>query len=89
MRAAIEQGQPVQCDADRAWPVEEMLVAVHESARRDGQWIELPLTELTSIEKDMHADYLKLYGHAWNDIDGPISAALPRGGVRWSVLGDL
>ena len=86
---SIVNDQPVQYPPDTAWRDQEMVVALMESARLGSQWLDLPLEEETQVEKDMHDQYLELYGHPWHDIDSLIKSPLPRGGVRWTVLGDL
>ena len=86
---ALVNDKPVQYPPDMAWRDQEMVVALMESARLGSQWLDLPLQSETQVEKDMHDQYLELYGHPWHDIDSLIKSPLPRGGVRWAVLGDL
>lgn len=88
-RAAILEDTPVRYGTHNAWADQELVVAVHESARR-GTWLNLPLTEETSVERDMNEAFKSVYGCAWDDIPGLMKAKLISGGrVRWEVLRDL
>lgn len=88
-RKDIAEDRPASYGPHNAWADQELIVAVQESARR-GTWIELPLPEETSVEQDMHEAFKKIYGCAWDDIDGLMKAKLISGGrVRWEVLHDL
>ena len=42
---------------------QEVLTALRESARRDGAWVNLPLTELTAGEGQLQEDYAQRHGH--------------------------
>jgi len=87
-RDAILEDTPVSYGAANAWADQELAVACHESART-GTWIDLPLKEETSIERDMNAPFKKLYGYAWDDPD-LLKARIPSAGlVRWEVIHDL
>lgn len=88
-RAAILEDTPVRYGPHNAWADQELVVAVHESARR-GTWINLPLTEDTSVEREIHESFKPVYGCAWDDIPGLMKAKLISGGrVRWEILHDL
>jgi len=88
-RAAILEDTPARYGPQNAWTDQELVVAVHESARR-GTWVDLPLTEDTSVERDQHEAFKSVYGCAWDDIPGLMKAKLISGGrVRWEVLRDL
>jgi predicted dehydrogenase len=65
----------------------EILFALRESARRGNVWVELPLTEATELEKRLHEEYRKLYGHNPDEVEALASVAFPRGGVRYRIAG--
>jgi predicted dehydrogenase len=83
-RSVTEDLNP-EYGAENAWRDQELCVAVRESALRGSIWVELPLSELTEVERGMHEAYHKLYGCDALDIKGMSKVAFPRGGVRWEV----
>ena len=72
MRRAIQEGTDPPYGAANARADQEVLLAIRESARRDGAWIDLPLTEVTETERLLHEDYRRRYGH---DPLGPAEVA--------------
>ena len=57
---------------------QEVLIALRESARRDGAWVDLPLTAITEGERQLHADYARRYGHdPLGDIEAVIATQHP------------
>ena len=65
----------------------EILFALRESARRGNEWVKLPLTEVTELEKRLHEEYRKMYGHDPDEVEALASVAFPRGGVRYRIAG--
>ena len=65
----------------------EILFALRESARRDSDWMDLPLTEPTELEKEIEADFRACYGHGPDEVEALANVAFPRGGVRYRVAG--
>jgi len=82
---AVTEGLPAEYPPERAWPDQEMWIALRESALRGNTWVDLPLKGVTSFEEMMQAEYLALYGRPWDDVEGLTRVAFPRGGVRWTV----
>ncbi|MBC7287057.1 MAG: Gfo/Idh/MocA family oxidoreductase [Armatimonadetes bacterium] len=82
---AVSQNATPDYPPEKAWPDQEIWIALRESALHGSQWVELPLRGLTEFEKMMHEEYARLYGRRWDDIEGLRSVAFPRGGVRWTV----
>jgi len=85
-RAVTEDAEP-EYGALNARRDLEILFALRESARRDSAWVSLPLTEETELEKQLHEEYRKLYGHDPEEAEALANVAFPRGGVRWTVAG--
>ena len=79
-RADILVGMCQAIQADAAPPYggraaradQEVLIAVRESAGRDGAWVDLPLAGATAHEQQLHEAYARRYGH---DPLGPVEAA--------------
>ena len=68
----------------------EAWIAVRESAWRGNQWVELPITELTSVEKAIHKELICRYGHdPIADREKLLETTYVRGGVLWDLLGWL
>lgn len=65
----------------------EILFALRESARRGNVWMDLPLTEETELEKELLADFRKLYGHDPSEVEALAGVPFPRGGVRYRIAG--
>jgi predicted dehydrogenase len=63
MWRAIREGTGPVYGAANARADQEILIAIRESALRDGTWVDLPLTALTETERRIHADYAARYGH--------------------------
>jgi predicted dehydrogenase len=82
---AVTEGQEVAYPPARAWPDQELWIALRESALRGNVWVELPLQEVTSFEQRLQDEYRVLYGCAWDDLESLRRVAFPRGGVRWTV----
>jgi predicted dehydrogenase len=61
-RAILDGGAPGY-GASNARNDQEVLIALRESARRDGAPVELPLRGITAAERDLHDEYARRYGH--------------------------
>jgi hypothetical protein len=62
-RAILEGGEPGY-GAPNARTDQELVIAVRESALRDGEWVALPLKRETEVERRLHEEYRRRYGHA-------------------------
>jgi len=62
-RRAILAGGAPDYGAANARADQEVLLAIRESARRDGAWVDLPLAEVTAAERQLHEEYARRYGH--------------------------
>jgi predicted dehydrogenase len=77
-RQAILDGAEPAYGAALARNDQEVLIALRESARRDGAWVTLPLTELTAGERALHEEYARRYGHdPLGDVDAVLRAHHP------------
>jgi predicted dehydrogenase len=61
-RAVVEDTEP-EYGAENARKDQEILIAIRESARKGGVPIQLPLTEITEHERQLHERYKTQYGH--------------------------
>lgn len=78
-RRAILDGTDPAYGAANARADQEVLIALRESAQRDGAWVDLPLTELTAAERQLHEEYARRYGHdPLDDIAAVIRTHHPR-----------
>jgi len=62
-KAVVEDTEP-EYGALNARKDQEILIAIRESALKGSIPIELPLTEITEHERELHEDYKAKYGHA-------------------------
>ncbi|NOZ20054.1 MAG: Gfo/Idh/MocA family oxidoreductase [Planctomycetes bacterium] len=85
-RAITEDAEP-EYGALNARQDLEILFALRESARRNSTWMDLPLTEITELEKRLHNEFFMTYGGGPEQVDRLTGVAFPRGGVRWTVAG--
>jgi predicted dehydrogenase len=85
MLRAIREGAAPAYGAANARADQEVLLAIRESALRDGDWVALPLTEITETERRLHDDYARRYGH---DPLGPPEAAI-RSFYPWVTPAEL
>lgn len=83
-RAITEGGEPVY-GAENACRDIEILLALRESARRGNQWVELPLTDETELERQIEAEFRRVYGHDPRDVDALVNTQFLIGGVRYTV----
>lgn len=61
-KAAVEDAEP-EYGAENARKDQEILIAIRESALKGSVPIELPLTEITEHEQQLHERYKAQYGH--------------------------
>lgn len=79
MRRAILEDTEPDYGAASARADQEVLIALRESARRDGAWVALPLTEITTAERELHEEYARRYGHdPLGDIEAVLRLQHPR-----------
>ena len=68
----------------------EMWVALRESAGRQGQWIDIPLTEPTDLEDRIHSEWVRSYGgDPVEDAERLLGARYSRLSAMWTVAGWL
>ena len=88
-RAVVNDTEPDYGPANARKDLEAW-IAVRESAWRGNQWVELPITELTSVEKAIHKELVCRYGHdPIADREKLLETTYVRGGVLWVLLGWL
>lgn len=79
MRRAILDDTAPAYGAANARADQEVLIALRESAARDGAWVALPLAEVTTAERELHDEYARRYGHdPLGDIQAVIRTHHPR-----------
>jgi predicted dehydrogenase len=85
-RAAVEGVEP-EYGAVNARTDQEILIAIRESARRGGEPIDLPLTEITELEAAQHQQYREKYGvDPLDSIEAQKRILFPRQGVAWGAM---
>ncbi|MCZ6675989.1 MAG: Gfo/Idh/MocA family oxidoreductase [Candidatus Poribacteria bacterium] len=68
----------------------ELWVAVRESAHRGNVWVDLPITEMTALERQLHEAYTQKYGaDPTSGIETLKNAPFDRSSVVWAVAGWL
>ena len=83
---AIVEGVEPEYGAVNGRTDQEILIAIRESARNGGRPIDLPLTEITGYEENMHREYHEKYGvHPFDTIEQQKSILFPQGGVVWAA----
>lgn len=84
--AAVEGIAP-EYGAINARKDQEILIALRESARRGGEPVEIPLTEITGNEEAQHKVYREQYGvDVFDPIEKQKSVLFPRQGVAWRTI---
>ena len=84
-RAIVEGAEP-EYGAVNGRADQEILIAIRESARSGGTPIDLPLTEITGHEEDLHREYRERYGVAPLDaIEKQKNIMFPQRGVVWAA----
>ncbi len=90
MYCAAAQGADPVYGAENARRDQELWIALRESALHGGEWIELPLREVTSLEERLHDAFRRRYGcDPVTDIDAQLHAEYDRNAVMWKVAGWL
>ena len=84
-RAIVEGAEP-EYGAVNGRTDQEILIAIRESARSGGKPIDLPLTEITGHEEDLHREYRERYGvHPFDVIEKQKNIMFPQRGVVWAA----
>ncbi len=86
-RAIVDNVEPGY-GAENARTDQAILLALRESARRGSVWIDLPLTDITGIERTIHDEYRARYGR--DPLEGVAALAAttyPRQGISQYVRG--
>lgn len=87
---AVVEGAPLVYGAENARRDIELWLALRESAWRGNEWIELPLTEMTSVEQAMLDEFERRYGcDPLGDVDKQLQVVYDRTPVMWTVAGWL
>ncbi len=83
---AIVEGAEPEYGAINGRTDQEILIAIRESARNGGEPIDLPLTDMTGYEEQMHREYHEKYGvHPFDSIEQQKSILFPQRGVVWAA----
>ena len=83
---AIVEGVEPEYGALNGRTDQEILIAIRESARNGGKPIDLPLTEITGYEENMHQEYSEKYGvHPFDTIEKQKSILFPQRGIVWAA----
>jgi len=80
---AVVEGRPLTYGAENARRDVELLMAIRNSASRDGVRVHLPLEGITEHEKLVHEEFTKVYG------SGPLELGLRQLRVRYTLPGRL
>ena len=87
---AVVEDQPLVYGAENARRDMELWIAIRESAWQGNVWVDLPLTEITSVEEAMHAEFRRRYGcDPLGDVEKQLQVAYERTAVMWTVVGWL
>lgn len=88
-RAVVEDTEPLY-GGENARRDQELCIALKESAWRGSEWIDLPLREVTSVEKRLHEEFEQRYGcDPLDDIDAQLKVRYTRASAMWTVAGWL
>ncbi|MCZ6678671.1 MAG: Gfo/Idh/MocA family oxidoreductase [Candidatus Poribacteria bacterium] len=83
---AVVEGGDAEYGAINGRKDQEILIALRESARRGGEPIDLPLTEVTAHEERHHQKYREKYGvDPFDTIEAQKTILFPRRGVAWEA----
>lgn len=87
---AVVEDRPLVYGPENARRDQELWIAIRESAWRGNQWVDLPLTEVTSVEQALHAEFARRYGcDPLSDFDRQLQLVYDRTPVMWTVCGWL
>jgi len=87
---AVVEDRPLVYGAENARRDQEIWIAIRESAWQGNRWIDLPLTQITSVEEALHAEFRRRYGcDPLTDIEAQLKVVYNRTPVMWTVLGWL
>lgn len=87
---AVTEGAPLVYGPENARRDMELWLAIRESAWRGNVWIDLPLTEMTSVERAMLEEFERRYGcDPLGDIEQQLQAVYDRTPVMWTIAGWL
>jgi len=90
MHSALTEGSDLIYGAGNALKDLELWVAVFESGISGNRWIELPIQYETEIERRIHEEFKRKYGHdPVKDIDKLKNTVFTRASVIWTVAGWL
>ncbi len=87
---AVVEDRPLAYGAENARRDMELWLAIRESAWRGNVWVDLPLTETTSVEQAMLDEFERRYEcDPLGDIEKQLQVTYDRTPVMWTVLGWL
>jgi hypothetical protein len=87
---AVVEDRPLVYGAENARRDMELWIAIRESAWKGNVWVDLPLTEVTSVEEAMHAEFRRRYGcDPLGDVEKQLQVTYERTAVMWIVAGWL
>jgi predicted dehydrogenase len=87
---AVVEDRPLVYGAENARRDMELWIGIRESAWRGNVWMDLPLTEVTSVEEAMHAEFERRYGcDPLGDIEKQLQVVYDRTPVMWTIAGWL
>lgn len=90
MHSAITENKDLLYGAENAIKDIEISVAVFESGITGNKWIELPIQYETEVEKQIHQEFIRKYGHdPIKDTDKLKDTVFTRASVIWKVAGWL
>jgi hypothetical protein len=88
-RAVTENIDPVYGPANGRRDM-ELWIAIHASHERGNQWLDLPLTEETDVERRVREEYIRRYGaDPVTDYADLLDATFGRLSVMWTIAGWL
>jgi len=90
MHRAITEDVEPEYGATNALRDLELCVAVYESGLRGSAWMELPIQGITEVERRIHEEYRRKYGHdPIKDVEMLKNAIFTRASVIWTIAGWL
>ncbi len=90
MYRAVTEGIEPEYGAQNALHDLELWIAIRESALRGSVWIDLPIQEVTELERRIHEEYKRRYGHdPIEGVESLLDVPFNRLSVIWTVAGWL